>query len=110
MIRPIFSQRFWNGRLNTFENSHSSDPSNPRSVELANRKLRMGSTTLNSSDSVEHIVDPEPALMIKTEVSYEVSSQEAGSFERDIGSPGLRGGNGAGNLYNGYSATVSGNF
>ncbi|KAH8152775.1 uncharacterized protein LAJ45_03000 [Morchella importuna] len=109
MIRPIFSQRFWNGRPSTFENSHSSGASNPRSIELANRKLRMGSTTLNTSDSMEHIVDPEPALMIKTEVSYEVSSQEAGSFERGIGSPGLGGRNGAGNLYNGYSATVSGN-
>ncbi|KAI5847628.1 hypothetical protein DFP73DRAFT_542482 [Morchella snyderi] len=108
MIRPVFLRRFWNGRLSTLENSYSAEASNPISVELAARKLRRGSTTLNDSDSMEHIVDPEPALMIKTEVSYEVSSQDAECFERGIGSSGL-GGNGAGNLYNGYSATISGN-
>lgn len=108
MIRPIFSQRFWNGRLSTLENSYSGDASNPKSVEMANRKLRRGGTTLNDSDSMEHIVDPEPALMIKTEVSYEVSSQEVECIE-DIGSSGLGRRDGSRNLYNGYSVTISGN-
>lgn len=71
MILPLFTRQFWTGGHST---TGSYPHSNDVSVELSNRKAKRNSTMLDS-DSIEHIFENGPALMIKTEVSYEETSQ-----------------------------------